>query len=355
MCGGCLDGASAAELGGVEPASGTIDDQGLAFVRDHPTIDIHAHPGRFFLTGEASGTALARELGAPFVEQAVADMAAGHIASVWFATVADHVLLELTPTGLRAVREFRPGEAYADHRRQMAALRTSAERFGLAIADARPSAAPASPVGAVISVEGGDFIEDRLERIEEARAEGVRSITIVHYHVNQVGDAQTEQPVHAGLSALGADIVAEIERNGIVVDLSHASFATCAAVAEIATRPPILSHSNLRRPGQSHPRLIDPDHARLVTALGGVIGAVQAGFDQVTFDDYIDTILYMAEALGVEHVAIGTDMDYTYKPVMTTYRQWPGIAGNLLRRGMAGREVALVMGGNIRRLLDQPC
>ncbi len=352
MCGACLAGSDPADLHGVSADLSETADLGLDFVRRHRTIDLHAHPGRFFLDGETAGTALARQLGPSFIDASVADMRAGGVGCVCFATVADHVLLESTATGLRAVRDFAPGEAYADHRRQLAVLKGAMARLGLAT-DAVSGTVDDGRLAALITVEGGDFIEHRLERIAAARADGVRAITIIHYHVNQIGDTQTEPALHGGLSPLGRDVVAEMERNGILVDLSHATFAACAAVAQMATRPPILSHSNLRRPQQSHPRLIDLDHARLITELGGVVGAVPAGFDQSTFEDYIETILYMAETLGVGHVAIGTDMDYTFRPVMSGYRQWPAIAEHLLQRGMAEDEVAAIMGGNVRRLLDR--
>ena len=91
-----------------------------------------------------------------------------------------------------------------------------------------------------------------------------------------------------------------------------------------------------------------------MTESGGLVGAVPAGFDQAGFSDYIDTILYMADVLGVDHLAIGTDMDYTFRPVMPDYRSWPRLAGELLLRGLHETEVAKIMGGNWFRLTAQP-
>jgi reactive intermediate/imine deaminase len=138
---------------------------------------------------------------------------------------------------------------------------------------------------------------------------------------------------------------------GILIDLAHASLAATRAAVEVSTRPMMISHSNLRKSGLEHPRLITLEHARLVTDAGGVIGCVPAGWGQAAFADYIDTILRMVDALGSTHVAIGTDMDYTYSPVMTGYADWPRIPAALLSRGMHAAEVARVVGGNALRLL----
>lgn len=347
------------DLAGVPADHGVHDDReaellanGQAFVRRHLTIDIHAHPGRFFMHG-AVETPLARELGAPFPERTIADMRIGNVGAAVFALVADHLLLAATARGLRAVREFRPGEAYADYLRQLAVVERLAQAGGLRPAHAGETSSDMDPFAALpmLSVEGGDFIENRLERIAEARARGVGSITIVHYHTNQIGDTQTETPVHAGITRLGREIIAAMEEAGVVVDLAHASEETCAAVCAIARRPMLISHSNVRRPGQEHPRLISLDHARMVTRAGGVIGAVPAGFDQDRFDDYIDTILYMVDALGADHVAVGTDMDYTFRPVMSSYRDWPRLVGSLLDRGLEDAALAKVMGGNWLRVM----
>lgn len=332
----------------------SVEVEGQTFLRSHPTVDMHAHPGRFFLEGEQSGTALAAQLGTPFMTQAINDIRAGGVTAILFATVADHLLLEQTENGLRAVRDFKPGEAYDDHLRQIRAFRELAAESGLRIGDNIQSVNTAhrdrEPL-AFLSIEGGDFIEDKLERIQEAHRAGVRTITVVHYRANQIGDTQTEDAVHGGLTGLGKAIIAELEATGIIVDLSHASFATCAAIARVATRPALLSHSNLKQPGQRHPRLIGLELARMVTDSGGLIGAVPAGFDQFSFDDYVDTICYMIDSLGIDHVGIGTDMDYTYRPVLDNYRQWPRLAGSLLRKGLHADELAKVMGGNMLRML----
>lgn len=340
------------------PRSHALDaaarEAGKSLLRRHPSVDVHSHPGRFFMIGADDRTAFMDQHPPGEPQQAVGDMHAGGVSAVLFATVADNRLLEQGERGLRAVREFRAGEAHQDHRRQMHVLqsivRDNAVLQGRDVADIYAAHA-CQETACMFSVEGGDFIEDRLERVAAAHREGVRSITVIHYHTNQIGDTQTESPVHRGLTPLGRDIIRAMQSAGIIVDLAHASLAATRQAADVAARPMMISHSNLRVHADDHPRCISLEHARLVTQSGGLVGAVPAGFGQATFGDYIDTILHMVDALGAAHVAIGTDMDFTYRPVFSSYRDWDLIPAALLARGMNEEEVAGVIGGNFIRLL----
>jgi membrane dipeptidase len=327
---------------------------GKALVLKHPSVDIHAHPGRFFLQGiRQNGTS--RAMGPPFEAKALAAMAQGHVTAALFNCVSDAVLLEQTKTGgLGAAREFEPGEAWADYRRQIAVLRAMVAR-GVVAPGRNPAdvgkALAARKTAAIFAVEGGDFIEDRLERIHAAQGDGVRSITIIHYHPNQIGDPQTEAPRFPGLTDIGKDIVREMNRAGVIVDLAHASFGVTRDAVGISTRPMMISHTNLKRPDIDHPRLVSVAHARLVTEAGGIVGSVPSGIGQKTVADWIVSILRLVEAVGVDHVAIGTDMDANYMPVFADYAQWPLIPAALLARGLAEADVAKIMGGNFLRLM----
>jgi membrane dipeptidase len=327
---------------------------GIEFLRRWPTIDVHSHPGRFFMEG-APATPFSESFAPPFTDEALEDIRQSGVGTVVFATVSDHLLLEASSHGLQAPRDFAPGEAYRDHRRQMARLEKLISDGKLRLARSSSDIVEAHRLGhpaCMFSIEGGDFIEDRLERLAEAYEAGVCSITIIHYHINQIGDTQTETAVHGGLTALGRMIIKEMNRLGILIDLSHASLAASRQAAEMSTQPMLFSHSNLRKSRPSHPRLISTEHAHLVTDTGGLIGAIPAGFDQSTFEEYIVTILRMVDEVGIDHVAIGTDMDCTYKPVLTSYREWSHIPAALKAHGMHDAEVAKILGGNFLRLLD---
>ena len=299
-------------------------------------------------------TPTTRAFGEPFEAAAIADLNAGNVSAALFSAVADMRLLEMTPAqGLHAGRDFQPGEAYADYRRQLAELKTLAASHGLTngLKPGDLLAAHAQhKTAAIFAVEGGDFIEDDLDRVHEAFHDGVRAITLVHYHVNQIGDIQTEAPVHKGLTALGKSIVAEMNKTGILIDLAHATFDVTKDVLEISSKPVMVSHTNLLTPTTSHPRLISREHAKLVAAAGGIIGSWPSGVGQATFADYIDSILRLIDAVQIDHVAIGTDMDANFKPVLRSYRDWSLIPAALLARGLRDEDVAKVMGGNFLRV-----
>lgn len=177
-----------------------------------------------------------------------------------------------------------------------------------------------------------------------------RAITVVRYHVNQIGDIQMEPPVHAGLTPLGKSTIKEMNQPGSIVDLAHATFAVTKHVLEVSTKPVMISYSNLSTPVASHPRLISSEHAKLVAAAGGIIGSWPSGIGQSTFSDYFDSIRRLLDAVGVDHTAIGTDMDANYRPVLRSYRDWSLIPAALLARGMHETEVAKIMGGNFQRV-----
>ena len=327
---------------------------GAAFLEHHVSVDTHSHPGRFFLKNLPYETPTTRAFGAAFEDRAIADLNAGRVSAALIAAVSDMRLLEMTATGgLHAAGEYQPGEAYADYRRQLVELKALTGNPALA-QGLTPSdidrARGRRLTAAVFAVEGGDFIEDKLDRVHEAFHDGVRAITIVHYHVNQIGDIQTQAPVHEGLTSLGKSIVREMSRTGIIVDLAHATFAVTKDVLDVTAKPVMISHTNLSSPALNHPRLISRDHAKLVAQAGGIIGSWPSGVGQSTFADYIDSIRRLIDAVGVDHVAIGTDMDANYRPVLRSYLDWSLIPAALLARGMHDAEVAKIMGGNFMRL-----
>jgi membrane dipeptidase len=327
---------------------------GVAFLDRHPSVDVHSHPGRFFLKNLPFQTPTTRAFGEPFEAKAIADLSVGHVSATLIAAVADARLLEPTSTqGLHAGKDFQPGEAYGDYRSQLAQMSamTADQRLVAGLVPANiVTAHRRLATAAVFSVEGGDFIEDKLDRVHEAFRDGVRAITLVHYHINQIGDIQTEPPVHHGLTQLGTSIVREMNHAGMIIDLAHASFEVTKDVLEVSSKPVMVSHTNLSTPTANHPRLISAEHAKLVAGASGIIGSWPSGFGLSSFADYIDAILRLVDIVGIDHTAIGTDMDANFKPVLRSYRDWSLIPAALLARGMREGEVAKIMGGNFLRL-----
>jgi len=218
-------------------------------------------------------------------------------------------------------------------------------------------AARAGRTAVLLGCEGGDFLEGDLRRLEEARAVGLTVLTLVHYRVSEIGDVQTEAPVHDGLSRFGRDVVAECNRLGIVIDCAHASFATTMAVLEASSQPVMISHGQLGYPGPDssdtgHPRLMTAQHAAAVAEAGGLVGAWPCGITSRSLADFGTEILRLAEAAGPGHVAIGTDLDGNYRPVLTSYDQFDDLAGLLRDRGLPPDRVGQILGGNALDLLN---
>jgi len=320
-----------------------------------PWIDLHAHPGRCFLAGYDDASPLVQLLGQSTARGSIEAAAAAGVCSVSVSTVADLAVLQPTPSGgFGAGREFESGEARADHDRQMLGLTdlfAAGTRQVLTSSDLATAHADGEG-SAFVCCEGADFLDGDLGGLAEVFDAGTRAITLVHYRVNELGDIQTEEPKHGGLTPFGAEVVLEMNRLGMIVDLAHASFATTVGALEVSTKPVVISHSHLAGPGADHPRLLSEEHASVVADAGGLVGAWPAGVTATTLGEYVDEICRLVELIGVDHVAIGTDMDANYKPVVTEYAQFNDVAGILAERGFNPSEVDQMLGANVLGLFS---
>jgi membrane dipeptidase len=167
--------------------------------------------------------------------------------------------------------------------------------------------------------------------------------------------------VHDGLSRFGRDVVAECNRLGIVIDCAHASFATTMAVLEASSQPVIISHGQLGYPGTDssgtysfdtgHPRLMTARHAAAVAEAGGLIGAWPCGITNRSLADFGTELARLAEVAGPGHVALGTDLDGNYRPVLTSYDQLDDLTALLRDRGLPAASIHQILGGNALNLL----
>jgi membrane dipeptidase len=296
-------------------------------------------------------------LGAASVTGAVQAARAAGVTALTLATVSDVVVLRPDPvTGLRAHRDFSPGEAYADHRRQLEGIGQAVAAAGAEVATSAAEVDRAARDGrtvVLLGCEGGDFLDGDLRRLDEARAAGVTVLTLLHYRPSEIGDVQTEPPTHGGLTRFGRAVVAECNRLGIVIDCAHASFDTTMDVLEASDQPVIISHGQLAHPGTAHPRLLTTRHAAAVASAGGLIGAWPAGLTSRSLADFGTEIIRLTEVAGPGHVAIGTDLDGNYRPVLTSYHQLPDLAGLLRDRGLPAAQVRQILGGNATDMLNR--
>lgn len=320
-----------------------------------PWVDVHAHPGRCFLAGLGDDEVLVQLLGSHTIAADLAAAGTAEMAAVSLATVADLAVLAPTPDGgLHAGRPFGPGEARADHDRQLAGILTALDALRVPVARTAADverAHRAGQVAVLLTCEGADFLDGDLDGLAAAHGAGMSSLTLVHYRVNEVGDIQTEPPVHGGLTDFGRDVVRACNELGTIVDCAHATAATTLDVLEASRHPVMISHSHLDHADRSHPRLLADDHARAVADAGGLVGAWPSGVTSRTLDDFVEEIVRLVDLIEVDHVAVGTDLDANYRPVVTSYDQLGTVAARLGAAGLTPAEVDQVMGGNAVELL----
>jgi len=179
----------------------------------------------------------------------------------------------------------------------------------------------------------------------------VRSITLMHYRRNELGDIITGVRVHGRLTDQGRAVVREMNRLGMLVDVAHASEATAQDAVETSSRPVMASHVHVHGMAR-HPRFITADLARTIARKGGgVVGAWPAGIGITDLKGYVDRSLELVDVVGIDHVCLGTDMDANYKPVLDTYANLPYFVAGLAQRGLAEADIAKLIGGNFIRLL----
>ena len=240
-------------------------------------------------------------------------------------------------------------------------------------------------VGIIIGWQNASPIENDLDRLALFHALGVRIVQITYNERNLLGNGCYERR-DEGLSHFGVDAIREMNRLGILIDLSHVGDRTTLETIDLSEKPVAFTHANARA-SFNHVRNKTDEALRLVAAKGGVIGAnafpifLPRGFDS-TLADYVDTIDDLVARAGVDHVGIGTDytqhqpqafFDWLFAQQGTKYREDPtvfpdpmvhprgmetpdtfsNLAGELLERGYSETDMAKILGGNWLRLFEE--
>ena len=292
-----------------------------------------------------------------------------------------------------------PGVAYDRFRNAMKSMDAQLARTGISRAlnlrDLKSAHAEGRPI-VVQAVEGGHFLEGKVERVEEAYKRGLRVLGLLHDNDAEppLGDLYTAAPRHGGLTELGADAIRECNRLGILVDLTHADAATVAAALKVSTKPAVFSHTGLdSRLGNDagmgrmmRARLISKEHARAIADAGGVVGVWTHLTDSPAA--YAAAIRAMVDTAGIDHVCIGTDTKFmpggpggpgggaqkkAGGPAQkkgggpggnrmggSTNQAWGdqrvgfyfAVVGEMLKLGFKDDEIAKIGGGNFCRVFD---
>ena len=260
-------------------------------------------------------------------------------------------------------------------------------------------------IAALIGVEGGHMIGNDIRVLRMFGDLGVRYMTLTHFYNDEWADSSTDKPAHNGLTDFGKNVVREMNRQGIMVDISHVSDKTFFDALEVSKAPLIASHSSCRALC-NHPRDMSDDMIKALAAKGGVIqinyersfidqaykdaydkvsGGVVAATEKITkecaddadctsrklkdletqlegsgalprvsWEKIIDHIDHVVKLVGPDHVGLGSDFDGATMPDgMEDCSKLPKITEALMRKGYKDEDVRKILGGNLLRVMEQ--
>jgi membrane dipeptidase len=257
----------------------------------------------------------------------------------------------------------KPGEAFGWFRRELLRIKKLLAEQNLKIVrDARDvDRALKGEPHVVLSVEGANFIEDGIGRVKFAYDLGVRHLQLVHYSRNTLGDYQTVEPEHGGLTELGRKVVQECNRLGILVDLAHATSRGVSQALSLSSAPMVWSHSSVTT-GVPHPSMIGwkarqlrlPD-AKAIASKGGVVGLWALRQDMgPSLEGYGDRFIALADTLGDNHVAFGSDVNGLGRSALVNeFVDLRAVVDHWRKRGMNDQRLRKLAIGNYARVLKE--
>jgi membrane dipeptidase len=232
-------------------------------------------------------------------------------------------------------------------------------------------------IAMVLALEGASCLGPDASLVPLFHRLGVRMISFTHMGRSWLADGSGENGTGGRLTRAGVQVLAEMERLGIVMDVSHLGVAGTDHVLELAHRPVIASHSSAHALRAHHRNLTD-EQLRAIAATGGVIGVnlLPAFIDPTTptIDRAVDHVEHMAEIAGAEHVGLGPDFiveifDDTYPkevpliiegvdarqpiPGLFSSRHLPALTEAMVRRGFTEAQLEGILGANFLRVFDE--
>src|SRR5690606_37642085 len=228
-------------------------------------------------------------------------------------------------------------------------------------------------IASMLGMEGGHAIENSLGALRAYYDMGVRYMTLTHSATIDWADAATGLPTHGGLSEFGKEVVREMNRLGMLVDISHVAPATMHDALDVSEAPVIFSHSSARAI-TDHPRNVPDDVLQRLRQNGGVvmitfvpsfISTANMEWSQLppaqrrstpepraTIDDVIRHIEHVRDVAGIDHVGIGGDFDgIDSTPVgLEDVSTYPALVAALARRGWSDADLRNLAGENVMRV-----
>ncbi len=209
----------------------------------------------------------------------------------------------------------------------------------------------------LLSIEGGEALEGKLSNLRILHRLGFRSLTLTWNQRNEIADGVGEKDGKGGLTTFGKAVIREMNRIGMLIDVSHLNEAGFWDVLEYSAKPVAASHSCCRALCD-HPRNLSDSQLKALKENGGIIGInFYPGFlgkGQVTVEQVIEHIEHAAEVAGVESVGLGSDFDGidSVPAGLEDAGKLPVITEKLIKRGWKEGEVKKVLGGNFLRVLS---
>lgn len=202
----------------------------------------------------------------------------------------------------------------------------------------------------LLSVEGAQALQGDINNLETIYQAGVRMIGLTHFFDNEVGGS-AHGIKKGGLTDFGKQLIKEMERRHILVDVAHASPRLVDHVLAIARRPIIVSHTGVKGTCNNIRNLSDR-HLKRIALSGGVVGiaAFKHAICGTTAKAMARAIKYTVDLIGARHVALGTDFDGAVASIFDV-TGLPLLVDELLKLGLTEHEIHLIMGENIKRLL----
>ena len=236
-------------------------------------------------------------------------------------------------------------------------VRANGDRVGLAETEEDILMLKAQGKKAILrGIENGYAIGKDIGLLEYFKKRGIVYMTLCHNGDNDICDSARGNNEHGGLSPFGKEVVEQMNRLGILVDLSHASEKSFYDALEVSKVPIVCSHSSARALCD-HPRNLTDDQMKALAKADGVAQTtVYNGFlrkeGQATIIDAVEHLCHAAKIMGVEHVGLGTDFDGDGGvPGLADASEIINFTRHLLRRQFSEQDIRLIMGGNFLRAM----
>jgi microsomal dipeptidase-like Zn-dependent dipeptidase len=208
-----------------------------------------------------------------------------------------------------------------------------------------------------LGVENGYAIGKNLQNLQKLKDLGVSYITLCHNGDNDICDSALGKGEWGGLSPFGKEVIAEMNRLNLMIDISHAAESTFYDVLKYSTKPIIASHSSSRAVC-NHPRNLDDDQIRALASQGGVVQIclykrfINEDATQASLSDAIRHLKHIIDIAGIDHVGIGSDFDGDGELIgCRAANELLQITMRLISEGFDDESIAKIWGGNLMRVM----